>query len=908
METIRKKLRLPFSLAARLTLLLAIGASGAPGCAPLRIPAIDPTGERIFLPAPASTTLVGPDLSECFEELAEKHRDPGVGVRTPLPPPAIPGSWPTLGDCASCIPGFPKPAFSAPREPPRCDQEGNPPPGSPDDSCHPIRPAAKGPPGRTIHDGPKAGVKYGRLILSPARVVAPVGSEVVVTAGLCDPDGFYVVKEPLEFILSQESVGNLVDVGEPGYGLAPLMFNRGSKKLSSNYAVGLTASKTATFTRGTIQTNDDFTVRRGQSWVSVTSPSEGLSHITVWAPNAQAWDLRRQTATIHWVDAQWRLPGPAIVSAGESHTLRTRVTRTSGAVARGWEVRYEILDGPPAAFGPNGETIIDVPVDSRGDASVELIPQGASPGTTRIAIQIVRPGEQSGEPERMVIGQGTTTVTWSAADLAVRVQGPANAGLDEVITYRVEVHNPGDLPARNVVMRDVAPPTLEYLNSSPSGQPMGDFVQWSLGNLGPRETRLVEVNRRARQNGDVRYCFRVRADGDLEAESCARTRVFTSTLSVQMVGPETAEVGETVTYRIEIQNTGSSPLTNVALTDRFDSGLRHTEGQSSPIERLVGTLQPGERVRDLAVSFVVTAPGRHCHTLVVSADGGHRSSVQRCVVGRTPEQPARLPRLEVRKSGPEQLREGESGIFLTEIRNTGEAPATNLRIVDRYDNALRPTNATEGGVPTEAGQAVAWTLRELQPGETTVREVECLAVAPNAQATSQVTVSTEQGVRGQAETETAIEGRPAPPADEPDRPSLNGPLTPDRPDRPATGELRVTAVALDNPVAWNQPIRILINVINDRDVSDRNITVTALIPENVNIDRVAGTTVRHRIVGREVRWDPIAELRPREGLRPPMEIELLPTQAGRVTIRVRVESVRTSEPIEVIREVDVLPQ
>src|SRR5690606_12203117 len=113
-------------------------------------------------------------------------------------------------------------------------------------------------------------------------------------------------------------------------------------------------------------------------------------------------------------------------------------------------------------------------------------------------------------------------------------------------------------------------------------------------------------------------------------------------------------------------------------------------------------------------------------------------------------------------------------------------------------------------------------------------------------------------------------------------------MAPESPDRPATGELRLTAVALDNPVAWNQPIRILINVINDRDVSDRNVTVTATIPEGVNVDRVAGTSVRHRIVGRDIRWDPIAELRPREGLRPPLEIELLPSQAGRVTIRVRV--------------------
>jgi uncharacterized repeat protein (TIGR01451 family) len=875
-----------------LVLVLALAGLALTGCQPLRIPAIDPTGERIFLPAPASTTLVTPDLGDCLDRLHDRHRDPGVGVRTPLPPPAPPAGWPTLGDCAAHLPCFPQPAFAAPRQPPACDPSGNPPPGSGADDCGPGRPAHHGPPGRTHRDGPKAGVKYGRLILTPARVVAPVGSEVVVVAGLCDPDGYFVVREPIEYILSQESVGHIVDVGEPGYGLTPLMFNRGSKKLASNYAVGQTAAKTLTFTRGTIQPNDDFTVRRGQSWISVTSPSEGLSHVTVWAPNAQAWDLRRQTATIHWVDAQWTLPGPAIVAAGHRHLLRTRVTRTSGAVARGWIVRYEILDGPPASLGTSGATRLDVPVDAQGEAVAELIPQGTTPGTTRIGIQIMRPGDQSGEPAQMVIGRGTTSVTWSAADLAIRVSGPANAGLNEVLTYRVEIHNPGDLPARNVLLRDVAPPILEYLNSSPSGQPMGDFVQWDLGDLGPRETRMVEVNVRAKQNGDARYCFRVRAENDLQAESCARTRIFTSTLSVQMTGPETAEVGERVTYRIVIENTGSSPLSNVVLIDRFESGLRHTEGQSSPIERLVGTIQPGERRTDLAVSFIVTSAGRHCHTLEVSADGGHRSSVQRCVVATMPTRPAVLPRLEVRKSGPEQLTEGESGIFQLEVRNTGEATATNLRIVDRYDNPLRPTNATEGGVATEGGQAVAWTLPELAPGDSVIREVECQAVTPSPMATSQATVSSEQGVQGQADTETTIVAR-RPPAVDPEMP-LNGPV---RPDTPVTGELRVTVVALDNPVLVNQPIRILINIVNERDVADRNITVTATIPEGVTVARVAGTSVRHRIVGNQIRWDPIAELRPRESLRPPIEVELVPTRPGNVTCDVQVDSIRSAETV-----------
>ena len=82
--------------------------------------------------------------------------------------------------------------------------------------------------------------------------------------------------------------------------------------------------------RGTPQTIDDVPLQRGQSWVSVTSPTEGTTHVTVLAPDAANWDQRRQTATIYWVDVEWTLPGQTIVQAGQPQVLTTTLRRRSG--------------------------------------------------------------------------------------------------------------------------------------------------------------------------------------------------------------------------------------------------------------------------------------------------------------------------------------------------------------------------------------------------------------------------------------------------------------------------------------------------------------------------------------------------------------------------------------------------
>lgn len=832
------------------------------GCHSWRVPAIDPSGQRIFLPAPASTAVTPHEFPLCK------------------------------------LPDAPKPAFTTPPTPPPCADGAAASGGA---GCPAS--AATGP-GHHEHGG---GTKLGRIVVSPGSIVAPVGSEVVLIAGLCDPDGHYVVKQPIEWILSQESVGHFVDIGEPGGALMPPMWNVGSKKVASNYAVSRTTAKTAVFTRGTAKPNDDFVVKRGQAWVSVTSPSEGLSHVTVWAPQAEGWDVRRQTATIHWVDAQWQLPAPVVARAGERQELRTRVTRTTGAAAKGWRVRYEITDGPAAGFAPSGASQVDMPVDANGDAVIEILPQTTTPGVTQVRIQIIRPGEKSGEPSQIVLGQGYTSITWSAAGLNVQVTGPTRAGAGDVLTYRVDVTNPGDLYARNVVLQDALPPTLERTSSVPEGRQLGDYMEWTLGDVGPREVRTVTVTCRAQREGVIRYCFRTTGEGNLRAEGCCETDIFTSKLALEVSGPETVEVGQTVTYRIRVANTSDAPLTNVVLVDRFDAGLRHSENQTSPIERLLGTMAAGEVRSDLAVSFIATLPGRHCHTLEISADGGHHASEQRCVEATSPARPdpptpppgatPESAALQVRKTGPARLEIGKTGLFLIEIRNAGTTPIQNIRVIDRFEAGLRPVQATTGAVATEAGQAIGWTIRQIAPGAVELREVECSGQRPG-DAVSEVTVTTESGLKETSKTSTAIVGEA--PADDV---NLDAPGGAD-----GAGRLAVSIISLDNPVRVGQSARFLIELRNDHAQADRNIIVTLTLPDGIPVKKVSGPGVMPRLAGNILRFEPIAELRSREALRPPFEVELTPTKAGKLAISAKVESLRTREPIEQTRETDVLAQ
>ena len=94
---------------------------------------------------------------------------------------------------------------------------------------------------------------------------------------------------------------------------------------------------------------------RGQGWITLTSPIEGTSHVTVVAPEVYGWDARTKSATVHFVDAVVQYPPPAINPAGTKHVFTTTVTRHSNqSPCENWLVRYEIVGGPPAGFLPSG--------------------------------------------------------------------------------------------------------------------------------------------------------------------------------------------------------------------------------------------------------------------------------------------------------------------------------------------------------------------------------------------------------------------------------------------------------------------------------------------------------------------------------------------------------------------------
>lgn len=750
------------------------GVALATGCTPLRLPAFDPTGERIFLPPPTYTTIATPFGYGANPPPPNYPYGPAAALPPvfqyppPLPAPGTAGPLVPYNNGELTynplqVPSYPVPPVGAGPGIPPISPGGGPPPNAPQQPLPPPGGYAAYASQTALTDGYQA-----RLSLNPQRLVAPVGQEVVLQAGLCASDGYLITRQPIEWSISPDSVGTIVEVDQNDKPLWRHLLRKAPRKFSGQYAVGLTSEIDQVLPRGNPGPQDDIQLAEGQTWITVSSASEGATHITAVSSTTAGWEERRQNATIHWVDGQWLFPTP-VVGGPTGGALITRVNRaTNGAPIEGWKVRYEILTGTPAAFDANGSQAVEIATNAEGIAAVQITPTAAASGATEVRTQIIRMGTTPGDLDRLVVGENTTSVTWTdggavtiptlppgtaappnegtppanlpptlPASLYVDIEGPGVTPPDAPIAYRITVSNRGSSAAENVEVASDSNGALQFIRGVPAPVDGPAGPRWQIGTLGPGESRSIDAEFQVLRAERVRNCVRATA-GTAAADDCAITEIRASALRVELRGPGTARVNEQIPYQIVVTNLSPQPLDGVLLRDTFGPGLQNAIGPS-PLDWPIGALAASE-TKTLPIRFTAVAVGRQCHTVEVSAADGSRASDEICVeVESTPAPspppgipPAGQPGLQVLTQAPPTAAVNQETMVQGSITNSGSVPLTNVEIRFNFPAEIDPIQATAGH--QRQGNSLVWVLPRLEPGQQSVHLVKCMPLRESASA------------------------------------------------------------------------------------------------------------------------------------------------------------------------------
>ncbi len=178
-------------------------------------------------------------------------------------------------------------------------------------------------------------------------------------------------------------------------------------------------------------------------------------------------------------------------------------------------------------------------------------------------------------------------------------------------------------------------------------------------------------------------------------------------------GPETAVLGERVTYHILVKNTGDGDATGVVVRDTIPEGMMFLSSQpgakvsGDTVSWNLGTLHAGDSV---SITLVLKASRAGCWT-----DMARATSVEELVDEASATTCVIAPSIEIEKTGPAELTQGTNGTYTITVRNTGESTLTDVRVTDQIPQGMGYVSSSLVG--TQADNQVSWGLGSLSSGQ-----------------------------------------------------------------------------------------------------------------------------------------------------------------------------------------------
>ncbi len=288
-----------------------------------------------------------------------------------------------------------------------------------------------------------------------------------------------------------------------------------------------------------------------------------------------------------------------------------------------------------------------------------------------------------------------------APSISLVKDGPATSRVGETITYTFDVTNTGNTTLTNVHITDpllgtgqiaVTPPTLA---PGESGDATADYT------VDQADVVDNNVHNEATATGTPPTGPPVT---DVDPHDVEITPIPVPAITLLKDGPQSAAVGETITYTFDVTNSGDTPLTNVHITDPL---LGTDDIAVTPSELAVGGTGSAT-----ATYTVVQADAVNLNVHNVATVHG-TSPANEHVIDDDPHDVLILPfgpppAISLEKGGPEVAEIGDTITYTFDVTNAGETSLVDVYITDPLLGtgrvAVTPSTLPVGGTGTATAQ------------------------------------------------------------------------------------------------------------------------------------------------------------------------------------------------------------
>jgi uncharacterized repeat protein (TIGR01451 family) len=320
---------------------------------------------------------------------------------------------------------------------------------------------------------------------------------------------------------------------------------------------------------------------------------------------------------------------------------------------------------------------------------------------------------------------------------------PTEMSVGQPAACRLIVHNAAKAAVDTVEVQAAMPEHLRIEQSSLAAHDVDGRIVWAMGQLAPGETKAIDLEVTATNEGDFNPVASVTFSHTCEA----RIQALRPQLELAIEGPQQVLTGQNANYAIVVSNVGTGRASAVMVSTHLDGALHSASGEKKSYS--IGTLAAGETRR-----IVVNASAADVGTCRILARAVAKGDLQD---DAQLEVEAVCPRVELGFAGPRLRYVDHEAAYTLRVHNPGRAAASNVQVVAQLPPGLKFEEADGGATcDAERGQ-VTWFVGNLEPDQACQFNLRLRAVEVGDQPIT-VNAVLESGSSQATEFVTRVEG------------------------------------------------------------------------------------------------------------------------------------------------------